>query len=144
MSGDYDEQAELESVPQISEDVLDRLKEVTRAELFKDIIHPDLKKSFQIEDERPFSIFTKELKVSNLSDFQLYYTIELTDLALEWIKHGALNAGKKILAFRDTLLSAAPSRNATLLKLMNTEYSIRRLETVSKGKSLFRRGGEEE
>ena len=83
--------------------------------------------------------FTKELKISNLSDFQLWYVTELTDLATNWYKIGATNAAKNILAFRDILLSVAPSRHGALLKLMNTEYNIRRIETPSKKRQFFSR-----
>lgn len=135
---------------EIDSDILEHLKETNRAEIFKEIIKPDLRKEvrLQIVDEDgnvldDMTLFTKELKVSNLNDFQIMYVTELTDLAYTLFRHGMVETAKELIAYRDTLLSVAPSRHATLLKLMNTEYSVQKIEQEErKYKRWFRSGGE--
>jgi len=136
---DKEVEDELERTIEISPEVAEQLKETTKADLFKEIIRPDFQKEKEMSIEEKITPFTKELKISNLSDFQLWYVTELTDLATNWYKIGATNAAKNILAFRDILLSVAPSRHGALLKLMNTEYNIRRIETPSKKRQFFSR-----
>ncbi len=146
-----DESYDPEKQINLSEEALERLREITKTELFRDIMRPDLRRNVKMQlvdekgnvlDETP--LFTKELKVSYLNDFQLMYVVELTDLAYLLYRYGAIKTAKSILAYRDTLLSAAPSRNAKLLTLMNTEINIQKLETAEKKYRKWLSRGEQE
>lgn len=130
----------------LSPDEIERLRdrEVTRAELFRQLATPDLQRNIIMGK---FSPFTKELKTSNIRDiYQLNFVVELSDIAREWFKLGAEKTATTLIAFRDTLLSAAPSLQAKFLTLATTEYSVKKIsedKRQSRVSRLFKSGGEE-
>jgi len=121
-------------------------REMNRAQLFKEIIQPDYHEQIKYEiGGKTITPFTKELKTSYLRAFDIALVEELSDLANLLIRVGAINTAMTLLQFRDIKLSAAPSRDAALLRLMNTEYSFKRIGVDKKPRQFFSRssGGEE-
>ena len=117
--------------------------DTTRADLFKEVIKPDFQKEESMNIKTPggeVNPFTKELRTSMIDKRQLEIVAELTDLAAMAGNIGALGCSKMLLAHRDTILAAAPSLKAALLKLMNTEYSIKKIDVAGKGRSMLKRG----
>jgi hypothetical protein len=164
-----------------------RWKELTRAELFNNVVQPDLsdkimigrkptntqdtivsdvvsrlgkRKGLTVEDvaqavltrlnqekqnqlDTRLSSFTKELKTSFLTMKEIMIVEELADIARTASNIGAYEFAIDMLHFRDIMLSVAPSRDATLLKLMNTEFSIKHIGVENKSKKFFQRKEEE-
>ncbi len=124
------------------------LEEKTRAALFEKIITPDLHEQikYELEDGKTtITPFTKELRTSFLTPPGIEMVEELSDIAKALVKVGAENTALTLLQHRDTMLSVATSNKALLLRLMNTEYQFKRIDTGTskKGKDFFKRGGEE-
>ena len=120
--------------------------QLDRAALFRDIIRPDFHEQikYDVGDGKKLTPFTKELKTSFLKRFDMQLVEELSDIATLLIKVGAISSAKMLLQFRDTKLSAAPSLDAMLLRLMNTEYRFNRIGIKKEGSQFFRRGGGEQ
>ena len=130
---------------QVSPDMVERMRETTKADLFKEVIKPDLSKSREMALEKDgINPFTKEMKISNLNDFQIMLVNQMIYAAKMWAELGAVKFAKLLLADANILLSLAPSRLGYLLKLMNTEYSIKRIETPDKKRKFFNREEGEE
>ena len=131
----------VEGITDVKPELSDQLREINRAELFRYMAKPDLQDKikmnflrYQFEkkiiDGKPMisvmqvpeiiSPFTKELKTSNLSQMQLDLVIELSDLAAYLNALGAPDMPRFLIMFRDTLLSASPSKDAMFLKLTQT------------------------
>ena len=123
----------------MSSDVYDELKNMTALKLFKDLAKPDLRQEIrlrtfdetakQIVDDITF--FTKELKVSNLDLKTYYLVVELSDLALYCYVLGAVQTAKNIIAYRDFLLSASSSKNASFLRWMKTDVNVSKIQKAS-------------
>lgn len=149
-------QEEAQEYEDVDSDMIDRVKEITRAELFKYIIGPDYGKSNNMKigttnpatgrksEDGGIQPFTKELKTSILDTKDIEIAKEASDLARSIDEIGAGNFAKKLLAFRDTFLALAASKNGALMRLANTEWNVKSIRTEKKGRSFFRRGGGEE
>jgi len=120
--------------------------ELNRAALFKEIIKPDYHENikYDVGQKKDISPFTKELKTSFLREFDIRLVEEISDIINILVSVGARGSALMLLAFRDIKLSVAPSRDATLLRLMNTEYSFKKIGVDKKERSFLKRGGESE
>ena len=135
-----------EGYEDVDPNLMTNLRETTRAELFKEVIKPDLSPfvGLELADGKMAPLFSKELKTSFLNEHQMALVEEISDLIIHMSSIGAKAFALKLLGFRDTILSVAPSNKAMLLRLMNTEYSFKNIKTEeSGGKKWFSRGGEE-
>lgn len=136
-----------EEQPGLSPDEIAALRdrEITRAELFRDMARPDLQKNIRMDT---FSPLTKELKTSNIDRTQMEWFAEIASIAGEWFKLGAKKFATDLIVEQQTRLALAPSLGAKLLTLMATEYSVRRISDDKKGtgitRRLFKSGGGEE
>jgi len=137
---EYLEEEHKEKQPEnveIDEEMLERFMEMTRAELLRKIMEPDIKKALVLRDR--FPLFTKELKVGNLNEYQLFLVVELTDLANQCASIGAENFAKELITYRDAILSASPSLRGMFLRLTSTNIQVLR-EERSPAKRFFSRG----
>jgi len=149
-----------------SQESPDKWRETNRAELFKFLSKPDFQDKIKMHIDKHtynivrnndgtsvmqdtmtrnmFSPFSKELKTSNLTQEQVIYVMELSDLAHHMNEFGAPETAEFLIMFRDTLLSAAPSKDAMFLKLAQSEYNIRQIQMETQKRKLFRRGNKDE
>ncbi|UCD07744.1 MAG: hypothetical protein JSW41_02110 [Candidatus Aenigmatarchaeota archaeon] len=140
------ESAEPEEEPVNLETTRKLMEEKTRAALFEKIITPDMHEQIKyfMADKTEVTPFTKELRTSFLNPPAIEMVEELSDISKALFKVGAENTCLTLLQHRDTILSVATSNKALLLRLMQTEYKFQKLDTGSKKKDFFKRGGEEQ
>lgn len=97
-----------------------RKEEPTRAELLKEIIHPD-------RQEGTNGFLNKELKISNIKRQDLGSigsVLNLTDIALQCYARGCTKAAAFFIDIRDTFLSATSSVGGFERKMEVSDISI--------------------
>jgi len=144
---DIEQIAQEEAQEEIDMEALDRLQEPSRATLFREVMNPDMKKTmfFNGQNGTPSALtpFTKELKTANLSERDIQIARDAIDLCNQLNMINAQSSRNMILSDTNIGLSLSPSKNATLLRLMNTEYSIKRVGIDKRGRGFFRRGDQQ-
>ena len=106
----------------VRSDILKESGESTPADMIREIIHPSLEGG---DDGN--NALNKDLKVSNIDDYDYETIIELTDILLQCQKIGAVDFAYHLLCVRDTMLSASSSRGGFERKLQVTEINIHKL-----------------
>lgn len=152
-----DKEREQELIESIREDACDEaledrreqamaaIREMNRSDLFNKVIDPDYAKERSMRlrvsrDGSSVSPFTKELRTSMITGSQLMAVSEFNDLARLASEIGAYGCCLMLTSFSNILLSAAPSKQGALIKLMNTEFSIKKVGVSSGAKDFLGRG----
>ena len=92
----------------------------SQAEALKELIRPYNEKSSQ-------GIVNKDLKLSNLTDTQQRLIVEMTDVAMQCSRLGAIGFAWHLIELRDTMLCSASSIGGFERKMQVSTINIHKL-----------------